>query len=365
MSFSDNGKLDLSQIKSPKMKKRLMANMKDEEEQDENRIESIDASIQNNKNQDKQLDRELSSPLNATTNQQSSYLSDPSFSPSVQTKPSLVVPLSAFSTDNNHYPNEDAYTNGHLSNGYQAPILPLRQTSLNYDFNRPLSPDEKLDQILKEQLNRGLSPDVNNNCTPSFYDQNSSFNSKPQYYGNVKPKKINIVQELADERNFNCVPSQYNDQSQTNYNQTPKLWSNQNASNTSYPIPIEVQKDRSQYYTNAQQPNYHPGTAANNSTSSPYESVQSKQNSYQIPVINQNINNAQQTSPPAPPQRQQSLNRAYDEKEIPVQYEEPIQSRSFKILQKLTADIEDEIDKLKVIDQQNKATYQRDPLEGR
>lgn len=365
------------------MKKRLMANMKDEEEQDENKIESIDASIQNNKNQNTELDRELSSPvpiLKANNNQQYSLnVSDPSFSPSVQTKQSLIVPLSALGDNNQN----DAYQNGYSSSVYQ-PTLTQRQPSYGYDFNRPLSPDEKLDQMLNEQLKRSLSPDLNNNYTP--YDQkNSSYGSPKAQYGNVKPKKINIAQELSDERNFNCVPSQYtNDYPQINkstysqpattinYNQSPRQWSASNttplnpATTTSYSIPIEIHNSRPQYYSNPQL-NFQSTPAA---TSTNYERPQSQQSlsnstTYQIPIINQNGNQPRTTAqPPQPPQRQQSLRSFQNEKEIPVQYEEPIQSRSFKILQKLTADIEDEIDKLNVFDQQNKEAYHRDPLEG-
>lgn len=361
LAVGDNGKLDLNQIKSPKMKKRLMANMEDEKVQDENRIESIDSSLQNNKNQDL-LDRELSSPsiqLKPTnTNQSSSpsYLSEATFTPSTQTKQSLYVPLSVLN-ENDNYQN------------FQ-PILPQRETTFNYDYNRPLSPDQKLDQLLNDQLKRSISPttDLNNNHMSNLYsDQGNQFDSKPQYYGNVKPKKINFAQELADERNFNCVPSSSNqpNYNQINYNQTPKLWSNQPSSAKTVPIQIEVQKDKPQYYSNSQL-----GSQKGSSNYSPidYERSQSQQNgtTYQIPIINQNNNQSKITTAPVPPQRQQSLNRTNlpFEKEIPIDYEEPLQSKSFKILQKLTADIENEVEKLKLIDQQNKAIY-RDPLEDK
>lgn len=321
------------------MKKRLMANMQDEE-QDENKIESIDSGLQN-KNPDK-LDLELSSPT-PQANQP--------FTPSVQTKPSLVVPLSALS--------ESDYQN--------QPAVPARP--LNYD---------KLDQMLNEQLSRNLTsptPDLNNNYTPSFYDQ--PFATK-QYYGQTKPKKVNIAQELADERNFNCVPSSspYSDfnqnnygqtnynqtnysqpsYNQTNYNQTPKLWSSQQpAAGTSHPIHIEIQKDKPQTYSNPSLASYSPV--------SNYERSQSQQSGYQIPIINQN----KPTGAPVPPQRQQSLNRSNlsQEREIPVAYEEPTQSKSFKILQKLTADIEEEIEKLKLSEQQHNRAAYRDPLEDK
>lgn len=335
------------------MKKRLMANMQDEE-QDENKIESIDSGLQN-KNPDK-LDLELSSPT-PQANLQSPYLSvsDPSFTPSVQTKPSLVVPLSVL--------NESDY----------QPTLPTRQP--NYDLNRPFSPSDKLDQMLNEQLSRNLAsptPDLNNNYMPSFYDQ-QPFASK-QYYGQTKPKKVNIAQELADERNFNCVPSAspYSDFNQnnygqtnfnqTNYNQTPKLWSsNQPTVSSSHPIQIEIQKDKPQNYSN---PSLDYPPKAGYSPVSNYERSQSQQSGYQIPIANHN----KPSGAPVPPQRQQSLNRSNlsQEREIPVAYEEPIQSKSFKILQKLTADIEEEIEKLKLSEQQhNRAAYQRDPLEDK
>lgn len=336
-----------------------MANMKDEEEQEESKVESIDASIQNNKNQSDKLTQELNPPTLkpvAKDNQAPSYL-DSTFSPSVQTKTSLFVPLSIFNE------NDDCLNN-------QSPLPPLRQTSLNYDLNRPLSPDEKLDQLLNEQLKRNYNATADSNNNYSSYDQNnnlpsSSFNNK-QYYGAVKPRKINIAQELENERNFNCVPSssQFNDYksnyNSNNYNQSPRLWSsNQTSDSAHHPIQIDIQKDKPQHNSNPQL-NY-----TNKANYSPvnYDRSQSQQSSYQIPIINENKR-------PTPPERQQSLSRTNlqnGEKEIPIQYEEPIQSKSFKILQKLTAGIEDEIEKLKVLDQQNKAYQQqyKNPLEGK
>lgn len=271
------------------MKKRLMANMKDgnEEENDQsNEIESIDQSLRSSRSQPDQL-----SP-------------QPMYQQPLRTSPlSSQSNIIASSVEPLPPRRQTSLVRDHLSPGFQAEDSLLNSWSVpaeppTFGYAPPPWSDDTLDHSL---------------WTDPIHSTSSPISQAPPpprtVFGLAPPRKINIGQESYQERNVDLTPSR-SPQASHSWSPSPQpspIWE-------STPIPV-----------------FSPTGYGGRSSSASSEAQQSSTHN--------------------------SYTNGYQLKQIPIRVEyaddertEPIQSKSFKILQRLTAGIEDELQQLRLLD---------------
>ena len=267
------------------MKKRLLANMKDDEKENNadqsGEIESIDQSLQSFRSQPEQLSLPSLFPGRAS----------PLPSQSIDSSAEPLPPRRQTSLIQDHLTSPTFNAENPLLNSWSIPA-----ETPTYGFAPSPWAGDALDASGWADHIQSSTPTINPTPRTAF--------------GLTPPRKINIGQELYQERNANLTPSRSPQPNHT-WNPSPQ------------PSPVW----ESTPFPPVSSPSLHGGRSSSAS------------------------------SEPQPSSHNSSYTNGFQLKQTPIkvqyaddEHTEPIQSRSFKILQRLTAGIEDELQQLRLLD---------------
>ena len=423
LAVGDKGKLDLSQIRSPRMKKRLLANMM-EGEDDQTKQPTNKTGQQSNENQMGSIERraytpDIVNPLKTDIDLNRALTPD-------------QIPLSSnynntYDSNNNHRsPPTIGLQQGKTFNVPSAPKLDFTKELLARTGNQqqsspiyrqqsqqqPLSPVE-FEAVVNEQL-EGLNTAIQNISRSPEVRSVPYGQTSPAYAGGKQPSPSS-TSPFAFVNNYannsvvtgNSSPTPYSNPMMNNYNSNVRD-NNNNVSFNNYgqSPPLIVSSPSSTptgYGANTSSGGMDSPTANLYQRGSPISVKQGPKTYYSVPppkkidllketqennqdhystptkIIGPSLQeqwNAKRQYQSASPQQARTANEGnyggqhkmsqqpqpqqrFYEPENEEERTEPVQSRSFRVLQKLTEGIQDELENLKLVEQQTQQEYQR------